>query len=722
MLDETTGSKKDSIKKSWSRRDFLRLSGVGLAGVALFGTAAPAFGQTTSPTPAPNLGIEPDNPNAAIQNRENLVNALRYSSTNVIFPPGDYYIDNSTAEPERGLHPSGYIVIDGYEGELTMESDARFVFTDNERSGLYFYTGTDAKFRGFTSAFQTAPANRLSTAGALTFDNTSDTMVEDTQIYGSPGAGVIFFKSIRPSVYGAVIKGTMADGLHFANCQNGKADDIFAENTGDDGLAFVNYNNEGDPDHSGGYATNITVKDGKGRGITVIGQSGVTIDGFTVDGTSFSGLMGAYDEFFNTRVPANALFMNGEVYNAGTVVDPAGKIGNHIGIEIDAVDSVEFRNIKVVSPADRGVTAVATREVSGTATEGMIRLTNIEVQDAPAGGFTLLGGTQYLDDLTVRDVGGRGVYVGNSELANYGKLTSINASKTDTLRRAFDFEHNARVEGGELHVVDNQASPTGYKISTYGTQSGTLGTVYDQVSNGNLVIDNFSGLDYTLGDATAPTVSAPTQSFVLESTLGASSAPVRISWSGSDSKSGIDRYELERSANGGAYSAVSLSSPTAASVTLSLTPGDSHRFRVRAVDKAGNASEWAEADGFDLNAYQESDGAIDYYRGVWRRSEVSSAYGDALKYANEAGDRALFTFTGREVAWISYNAPKRGKAQVYVDGTLEGAVDMYAANAQPRRVVFRRSWSAVGTHRINVKVVGTSGRPRVDMDAFLTIS
>ncbi len=304
----------------------------------------------------------------------------------------------------------------------------------------------------------------------------------------------------------------------------------------------------------------------------------------------------------------------------------------------------------------------------------------------------------------------------------YSALKSVNASQEDTLRRAFDFGYNASVEGGELHVVDNQATPTGYKIITYGSQSGTLGTIYDEVTNGDLVIENHSGLDYTLGDTTVPTVSPPTQSFVLESTLGVSSVPVEVSWSGSDSESGIDRYDLEQSTNGGAYSAVSLPSPTATSATLSLTPGGSYRFRVRAFDKAGNASDWAVGDSFDLNAYQESNGAIDYYRGAWRRLEVSSAYGGALRYADIADDGVRFTFTGREVAWISYNAPKRGKARVQVDGTLERTVDMYAANPQPRRVVFRRSWDTSGTHRINVKVVGTSDRPRVDVDAFLTIA
>lgn len=46
-----------------SRKAFLRLSGAGIAGVALFGAAAmPTFGQTTPAyTSAHDLGIHPDN-------------------------------------------------------------------------------------------------------------------------------------------------------------------------------------------------------------------------------------------------------------------------------------------------------------------------------------------------------------------------------------------------------------------------------------------------------------------------------------------------------------------------------------------------------------------------------------------------------------------------------------------------------------------------------------
>jgi hypothetical protein len=53
-----------------------------------------------------------------------------------------------------------------------------------------------------------------------------------------------------------------------------------------------------------------------------------------------------------------------------------------------------------------------------------------------------------------------------------------------------------------------------------------------------------------------------------------------------------------------------------------------------------------------------------------------------------------------------------------VDGVLEASVDTYAASTSYRQVVFARSWSTLGPHTLKIVVVGTAGRPRVDIDAF----
>jgi hypothetical protein len=56
--------------------------------------------------------------------------------------------------------------------------------------------------------------------------------------------------------------------------------------------------------------------------------------------------------------------------------------------------------------------------------------------------------------------------------------------------------------------------------------------------------------------------------------------------------------------------------------------------------------------------------------------------------------------------------------KVYVDGVFVATVDLYAASASYRSVAYARTWSSLGTHTIRIVVVGTAGRPRVDLDAI----
>jgi hypothetical protein len=59
---------------------------------------------------------------------------------------------------------------------------------------------------------------------------------------------------------------------------------------------------------------------------------------------------------------------------------------------------------------------------------------------------------------------------------------------------------------------------------------------------------------------------------------------------------------------------------------------------------------------------------------------------------------------------------------VFVDGRQVSTISLYAAGAHPRRVVFERHWPSSGAHSISVRVLGTPGHPRVDVDAFLLIT
>ena len=62
-----------------------------------------------------------------------------------------------------------------------------------------------------------------------------------------------------------------------------------------------------------------------------------------------------------------------------------------------------------------------------------------------------------------------------------------------------------------------------------------------------------------------------------------------------------------------------------------------------------------------------------------------------------------------------------GSARVLVDGRSVGTVSLHATTSQPRRVVFSHAFATTGTHRVAIRVVGTAGHPRVDVDGFAVV-
>ena len=70
---------------------------------------------------------------------------------------------------------------------------------------------------------------------------------------------------------------------------------------------------------------------------------------------------------------------------------------------------------------------------------------------------------------------------------------------------------------------------------------------------------------------------------------------------------------------------------------------------------------------------------------------------------------------------MTARATTRGKVKVYVDGVLQATVDTYRSSTQYRSVVWRQAYSSTVTKTIRIVVLATSGRPRVDLDAFVVI-
>jgi len=273
---------------------------------------------------------------------------------------------------------------------------------------------------------------------------------------------------------------------------------------------------------------------------------------------------------------------------------------------------------------------------------------------------------------------------------------------------------------------------TGYTVSRNGTPLGTTalttfedpalaaGTAYqytvaafDEAGN----TGPSATVSATTVEATPPTVGLPVTTFLSGSQLETTNVPVVVTWTATDS-SGLSLVELQQSKNAGAWTTVALAGPTSTSVTLMRAPGSTYRFRVRATDTVANTSTWMTGATFTLSAKQEGSTQIAYSAG-WTTAANTNAYGGSLRYATSSTATATFTFTGSSVGWVAPRAGAKGMADVFVDGVFAATIDLYSATSQPRSVVFARSWATAGSHTLQIRVKGTLGRPRVDVDAFL---
>jgi beta-N-acetylhexosaminidase len=220
-------------------------------------------------------------------------------------------------------------------------------------------------------------------------------------------------------------------------------------------------------------------------------------------------------------------------------------------------------------------------------------------------------------------------------------------------------------------------------------------------------------------DTVPPAVEAPQAGLVAGGQLGPIATPLRVTWSATDFCR-ISRYTLQRQRNGGAWTWQGPANGTDTAALLTAPIGSTIAYRVRATDGAGNTSPWQKGHPLRLRATQEF-GSDVTYAGHWETVASDDAAGGGLSFSRVAGARATFTFTGHAMSWVAARGPNRGAADVFVDGHLARRIDLHAATAQARSIVFTKQWPGNGTHTIEIVNVGTAGHPRVDVDAFIRL-
>jgi beta-galactosidase GanA len=109
--------------------------------------------------------------------------------------------------------------------------------------------------------------------------------------------------------------------------------------------------------------------------------------------------------------------------------------------------------------------------------------------------------------------------------------------------------------------------------------------------------------------------------------------------------------------------------------------------------------------------YDDASSAL-AYTGSWTHAGPSASYtaGDydsTESWSTQAGASMSVTFTGTAVQWIGPKNTNGGIADVYIDGTLAGTVDTYAAAGKEfQQVLFSHTGLAPGTHTLEIVASG----------------
>ena len=215
-----------------------------------------------------------------------------------------------------------------------------------------------------------------------------------------------------------------------------------------------------------------------------------------------------------------------------------------------------------------------------------------------------------------------------------------------------------------------------------------------------------------------PTALPPAVSPQLKATLGTTTVPTRVFWpAATDPSTAIARYELQTSIDGGTWTTTTTTAATVRSAAATQAVGRVYQYRVRASDQVGNWSPWAGGPDVTSVLVQDRATAVSY-TGTWTKLVTTSASGGSATYATAAGARVRTTFSGRGVALVAPVGTTRGSAKIYVDGVYRSTVSFRASAGKSRVVKFAAMFPTLGTHSIDIRLVGNG---RVDVDAFVIL-
>ncbi len=275
-------------------------------------------------------------------------------------------------------------------------------------------------------------------------------------------------------------------------------------------------------------------------------------------------------------------------------------------------------------------------------------------------------------------------------------------------------------------VADLTQDSTTGSVKSWGSPSAVLGTWIDENLNvpaqGGYTLTIRAGLAEVVSTyhvavlgGVAVTVSHPELRFRPGSMTG-SSWPAVVKWSNTSINATFG-YRIRVSVDGvwGAWK-----STIKDDYNLRVSPGHDYQFQVRGLNLAKVAGPPMASIVYRPRGYSEASSKITY-SGGWRTSFDSRFWGNRAKFAKATGATARFTFTGAAAAIVAPLGPTRGSFKVYADGFYQRTVKTYSSSTGYKYVVYAIAWPEDGLHTVTIRVKGTAGHPRVDLDGILTL-
>jgi hypothetical protein len=306
------------------------------------------------------------------------------------------------------------------------------------------------------------------------------------------------------------------------------------------------------------------------------------------------------------------------------------------------------------------------------------------------------------------------------ELLSRNGYSSAWSWSSSALKRAAQLVQRSAASGGDGWNESSASSQIPWLLNLrYGkflpTRSVTLGR---SIGFANWLWSGGSGGTSGGSTAAAPTVSTPWVRLSTTSTATTSGVPVVLGWSLGSAGNGLSRYQVQIQRDG-TWRSVTLASSKATTHRVTLSTGSFYAVRVRAVDRAGLVGAWKTSPVVQVRRVDDASSTL-RWSGSWSVRSASGFLGGKAHRGQTRDVAVSYTFRGTSIAWVSAKSTDMGQAFVEIDGKYIATVDLKASSSQTRRVVFARQLPD-GEHTIRVRVVGTSGRPFVYVDAFYAI-